>query len=71
MSKRTFDSTSFSVVSATYFTRYLTRVFGTPAFTPYIDIWSPLYVAHPRASSDKSPVPITKAPSLFDVSIKT
>ena len=25
-----------------------------------IDIWSPLYVAHPNASSDKSPVPTTK-----------
>ena len=31
-----------------------------PLLTAYIDMWSPLYVDHPRAISDKSPVPITK-----------
>ncbi len=45
--------------SAAHLTRLRTNVFGIPAFTPYIDMWSPLYVHHPRASSDKSPVPIT------------
>ena len=38
--------------------------------TAYMLIWSPLYVHHPRASSDKSPVPTTKPPSLFATSIR-
>ncbi len=58
MSVRMFFTAANSF-SAAHFTRLFTRVFGTPAFTPYIDMWSPLYVAHPKASSERSPVPIT------------
>ena len=32
-------------------------------------MWSPLYVAHPRANSERSPVPITNPPCLFAKSI--
>ena len=35
-----------------------------------MDIWSPLYVAHPSASSDISPVPITIPPILFATFIR-
>ena len=48
----------------------LTNVFGIDALTPYILIWSPLYAHQPKASSDKSPVPTTKLPILFDTSIR-
>ena len=36
-----------------------------------MDMWSPLYVAQPRASSERSPVPMTRAPSLLATSIRT
>ena len=60
-----------SEVAAHHFTRCLTSVFGTLALTPYIDIWSPLYVAHPNASSDRSPVPSTMPPTWLAMSISS
>lgn len=51
--------------------RYFTSVLGTEAFTPYMDIWSPLYVAQPSASSLKSPVPTTMPPTSLAISMRT
>ena len=39
-----------------------TSVLGMDAFTPYMLMWSALYVHQPSASSDKSPVPTTIPP---------
>ena len=35
------------------------------ALTAYILMWSPLYVAQPSASSERSPVPMTSPPFWF------
>ena len=59
-----------SSLSATNFTKYRIKVLGTPPFTPYILIWSPLYVAQPKANSERSPVPITSAPNSLLKSIR-
>ena len=53
---RDVSSMSFS---ATHFTKCFTNVLGILPLTPYIDMWSPLYVAQPKASSERSPVPTT------------
>ena len=70
MSSNVLEAIGVDSFSATYFTKYLTKVFGIDGFTEYIDIWSPLYVHHPKASSDKSPVPIKRPPSLLATSIR-
>ena len=49
-----------NTLAAAQRTRCLIKVLGTEALTPYIDMWSPLYVHQPRASSERSPVPTTR-----------
>ena len=47
-----------------------TAVFGTPALTPNMLMWSPLYVHQPSAISLMSPVPSTMPPCWFALSMR-
>ena len=58
ISRSVFREMSSTFVAAN-FTKWRISVLGMPAFTPYMLMWSPLYVAQPRASSERSPVPMT------------
>jgi len=46
------------------------KVLGKPALGSYMDMWSPLKVHQPNASSDRSPVPTIKACCWFAKSIR-
>ena len=52
-------------ISAIRETMIWIAVLGIPALTEYIDMWSPLKVHQPRASSERSPVPMTGGVVLY------
>ena len=70
MSRSVFLHTSSAVFIAAQRTMCCIRVFGTDAFTPYMLMWSPLYVAQPSASSERSPVPTTTPFRRFAMSMR-
>ena len=70
MSSSVLFTLSSVVLFAVWRTMCLIMVFGSDALTPYMLIWSPLYVAQPNASSDRSPVPITMPFSWLAMSMR-